>query len=93
MMSSVPAQPDRDIVMNDLIDALRVFAVESDVFVDVFARAHGLGRSDLNAIMSAYPRRRHSSSTPRWTSSTYSGNGSIGAPNGGTLPGTSPVSS
>jgi DNA-binding MarR family transcriptional regulator len=51
MMSSVPAQPDRDIVMNDLIDALRVFAVESDVFVDVFARAHGLGRSDLNAIM------------------------------------------
>ena len=50
-MSSVPAQPDRDDVMADLIDALRVFSVESDVFVDVFARAHGLGRSDLNAIM------------------------------------------
>jgi DNA-binding MarR family transcriptional regulator len=50
-MSSVPAQPDRDVVMKDLIDALRVFTVESDVFVDVFARAHGLGRSDLNAIM------------------------------------------
>lgn len=50
-MSSVPAQPDRDAVMGDLIDALRVFTVESDVFVDVFARANGLGRSDLNAIM------------------------------------------
>jgi DNA-binding MarR family transcriptional regulator len=37
--------------MWELIDALRVFAVESDMFVDVFARAHGLGRSDLNAIM------------------------------------------
>ena len=37
--------------MDDLIDALRRFTVESDVFVDVFARAHGLGRSDLNAIM------------------------------------------
>jgi DNA-binding MarR family transcriptional regulator len=50
-MSSVPAQLDRNVVMKDLIDALRVFTVESDVFVDVFARTHGLGRSDLNAIM------------------------------------------
>lgn len=50
-MSPVPSQPEREAVMNDLIDALRVFTVESDVFVDVFARAHGLGRSDLNAIM------------------------------------------
>jgi DNA-binding MarR family transcriptional regulator len=50
-MAAVPTQPDRDDVMADLIDALRVFTVESDVFVDVFARAHGLGRSDLNAIM------------------------------------------
>jgi DNA-binding MarR family transcriptional regulator len=36
---------------DDLVDALRVFTVESDVFVDVFARAHRLGRSHLNAIM------------------------------------------
>jgi DNA-binding MarR family transcriptional regulator len=50
-MSSVPRQPERDPVMADLVDALRLFTVESDVFVDVFARAHGLGRSDLNAIM------------------------------------------
>jgi DNA-binding MarR family transcriptional regulator len=50
-MSRVPTQPDRDAVMQDLIDALRVFTVETDVFVDGFARAHGLGRSDLNAIM------------------------------------------
>ena len=50
-MSTVPTQPDRDEVMGDLIDALRVFTVQSDVFVDGFARAHGLGRSDLNAIM------------------------------------------
>ena len=50
-MRSVPKQPDRDEVMQDLIDALRVFTVESDVFVDVFAREHGLGRSDLNAVM------------------------------------------
>ncbi len=34
-----------------LTDALRLFSVESDLFVDVFARAHGLGRNDLNAIM------------------------------------------
>jgi DNA-binding MarR family transcriptional regulator len=51
MMAAVPTQPERDAVMDDLIDALRRFTVESDVFVDVFARAHGLGRSDLNAIM------------------------------------------
>jgi DNA-binding MarR family transcriptional regulator len=37
--------------LEDLIEALQVFTVESDVFVDVFARAHGLGRSHLNAIM------------------------------------------
>jgi DNA-binding MarR family transcriptional regulator len=49
-MSLMPAQPDPE-TMEDVIDALRVFTVESDVFVDVFARAHGLGRSDLNAIM------------------------------------------
>jgi DNA-binding MarR family transcriptional regulator len=51
----VPAQPSPDIaraeVVDDLIDALRLFTVESDVFVDVFARAHQLGRNDLNAIM------------------------------------------
>jgi DNA-binding MarR family transcriptional regulator len=51
MMAGVPAQPERDEVMGDLIDALRVFTVQSDVFVDGFARQHGLGRSDLNAIM------------------------------------------
>jgi DNA-binding MarR family transcriptional regulator len=50
-MAGVPTQPRRDAVMDDLIDALRVFTVETDVFVDVFARAHGLGRNDLNAIM------------------------------------------
>ena len=38
-------------VIDDLVDALRRFTVESDVFVDVFARRHRLGRSDLNAIM------------------------------------------
>jgi DNA-binding MarR family transcriptional regulator len=54
-MAVVPAQPSRDAaraeVVDDLIDALRLFTVESDVFVDVFARAHNLGRNDLNAIM------------------------------------------
>jgi DNA-binding MarR family transcriptional regulator len=54
-MGSVPMQPTRDAeraeAVDDLIDALRLFTVESDVFVDVFARAHGLGRNDLNAIM------------------------------------------
>ena len=50
-MTAVPTQPDRETAMGDLIDALRRFTVESDVFVDVFARAHSLGRSDLNAIM------------------------------------------
>jgi DNA-binding MarR family transcriptional regulator len=50
-MTGVPTEPDRETVMDDLIEALRRFTVESDVFVDVFARAHGLGRSDLNAIM------------------------------------------
>lgn len=37
--------------LGDLIDALRRFSVESDVLVDRFARLHGLGRTDLNAIM------------------------------------------
>jgi DNA-binding MarR family transcriptional regulator len=54
-MTAVPTQPARDAeraeVVEDLIDALRLFTVESDVFVDVFARAHGLSRTDLNAIM------------------------------------------
>jgi DNA-binding MarR family transcriptional regulator len=54
-MADVPTQPSRDAerveTVDDLIDALRLFTVESDVFVDVFARAHGLGRNDLNAIM------------------------------------------
>lgn len=51
----MPAQPDdaaaRAEVISDLVDALRSFTVETDVFVDVFARRHHLGRSDLNAIM------------------------------------------
>jgi DNA-binding MarR family transcriptional regulator len=51
MMSAVPRQPERDEILRDLIDALRVFTVESDVFVDTFARAHNLGRTDLNAVM------------------------------------------
>src|SRR5690348_1035873 len=50
-MLVVPSQPDRQLAMDDLVDALRLFTVETDVFVDVFARAHGLGRTDLNAIM------------------------------------------
>jgi DNA-binding MarR family transcriptional regulator len=54
-MAGVPTQPlphhQRAEVVDDLIDALRLFTVETDVFVDVFARAHGLGRNDLNAIM------------------------------------------
>jgi DNA-binding MarR family transcriptional regulator len=54
-MATVPMQPEdgraRAEVVDDLIDALRLFTVESDIFVEVFARAHGLGRSDLNAIM------------------------------------------
>ena len=37
--------------MAELVTALQAFTVESDVFVEVFARAHGLGRSDMNAIM------------------------------------------
>src|SRR5690349_14281001 len=49
-MLGVRKQP-RAAAVDDLIDALRLFAVESDVFVDLFARAHHLGRSDLNAIM------------------------------------------
>ena len=45
------AGPERDAAVEDLTDALRVFTVEVDVFVDGFARAHGLGRNELNAIM------------------------------------------
>ena len=51
MPTQPSSDPERDEVLDDLIDALRLFTVESDVFVDVFARAHGLGRNDLNAIM------------------------------------------
>lgn len=36
--------------LGDLIDSLRRFSVESDVLVERFARMHGLGRTDLNAI-------------------------------------------
>src|SRR3954469_4359086 len=50
-VSTQPADPRRAEILEDLIDALRLFTVETDVFVDVFARAHGLGRNDLNAIM------------------------------------------
>ncbi|WP_433054416.1 MarR family winged helix-turn-helix transcriptional regulator [Dactylosporangium sp. CS-033363] len=35
---------------DELIDLLRRFNVEADRFVDVFARAHGLHRTDMNAI-------------------------------------------
>jgi DNA-binding MarR family transcriptional regulator len=55
MMAGVQTQPPADTpraeIVEDLIDALRLFTVETDVFVDVFARAHGLGRNDLDAIM------------------------------------------
>lgn len=37
--------------MADLVKALQGFTVESDVFVEAFGRAHGLGRTDMNAIM------------------------------------------
>ncbi|WP_191841394.1 MarR family winged helix-turn-helix transcriptional regulator [Catellatospora chokoriensis] len=43
--------PERVAALDEVARALQVSAVESDVFVDVFARAHHLGRSDLNAIM------------------------------------------
>jgi DNA-binding MarR family transcriptional regulator len=43
--------PERDAAVEDLTDALRVFTVEVDVFVDGFARAHDMGRNELNAIM------------------------------------------
>jgi DNA-binding MarR family transcriptional regulator len=49
--TQTPADPPRAAIVEDLIDALRTFTVETDVFVEVFARAHGLGRNDLNAIM------------------------------------------
>jgi DNA-binding MarR family transcriptional regulator len=37
-------------VVDELIDLLRRFNVEADRFVDVFVRAHGLHRTDMNAI-------------------------------------------
>lgn len=43
--------PERDAAVEDLTDALRVFTGEVDVFVDGFARAHGMGRTELIAIM------------------------------------------
>ncbi|WP_166378857.1 MarR family winged helix-turn-helix transcriptional regulator [Catellatospora methionotrophica] len=43
--------PERVAALDELIRSLQASSVESDVFVDVFARAHGLGRNDLNAIM------------------------------------------
>jgi len=64
-MVSVSMQPSpdsqRDEIIDDLVDALRLFTVESDVFVEVFARTHHLGRNDLNAIMwtSEGPRSGH----------------------------------
>ncbi len=44
-------QVERAAIMAELVRALQAFTVESDVFVEVFARAHRLGRTDLNAIM------------------------------------------
>ncbi|GAA1042255.1 hypothetical protein GCM10009557_67820 [Virgisporangium ochraceum] len=44
-------QVERAQIMAELVKALQTFTVESDVFVEVFARAHGLGRTDMNAIM------------------------------------------
>jgi DNA-binding MarR family transcriptional regulator len=45
-MPEEPAPDDREA----LIDALRRFNIESDRFVEVFAAAHGLHRSDMNAL-------------------------------------------
>ncbi|WP_155371270.1 MarR family transcriptional regulator [Catellatospora vulcania] len=50
-MAEQAGPPDRVAALDEVTKALQASAVESDVFVDVFARAHGLGRSDLNAIM------------------------------------------
>jgi DNA-binding MarR family transcriptional regulator len=50
-LSSDSREPRRAEIVDDLIKALRLFTFETDVFVDVFARAHDLGRNDLNAIM------------------------------------------
>lgn len=50
-MAEQTGSPDRVAALDELTKALQASSVESDVFVDVFARAHGLGRSDLNAIM------------------------------------------
>jgi DNA-binding MarR family transcriptional regulator len=35
---------------DELIDLLRTFNLEADRFVEVFTRAHGLHRTDLNAV-------------------------------------------
>ena len=51
MPTQPPPESPRAEIVDDLMDAMQLFTVESDVFVDVFARAHGLGRNDLNAIM------------------------------------------
>ncbi|GAB3867263.1 MarR family winged helix-turn-helix transcriptional regulator [Dactylosporangium cerinum] len=43
---------DNDVVgdAGELIDLLRTFNLEADRFVEVFTRAHGLHRTDLNAV-------------------------------------------
>ncbi len=43
------AEPDG--ALGDLVIALRRFAAESDVMLERFGRAHGLGRADINAIL------------------------------------------
>ncbi|MEE6258035.1 MarR family winged helix-turn-helix transcriptional regulator [Plantactinospora sonchi] len=50
-MTGQPEPSDRAAALDEVTSALRASTVESDVLVDVFARAHGLGRSDLNAVM------------------------------------------
>lgn len=51
MVPVVAQQDERAAILRELTSALQEFTVESDIFVDAFARAHGLGRSDMNAIM------------------------------------------
>lgn len=50
-MAEQTGSADRTAAFDEVTRALQASSVESDVFVDVFARAHGLGRNDLNAIM------------------------------------------
>ncbi|MEU8076709.1 MarR family winged helix-turn-helix transcriptional regulator [Catellatospora citrea] len=50
-MAEQTGSPDRVAALDEVTRALQASSVESDVFVDVFARAHSLGRNDLNAIM------------------------------------------